>query len=297
MSAAARISSPAAGSAAPKPPVLRTVAGPNRGREIVLHDGVQSVDDRFVVSVKDGVHLARSVTGREIMIGGDLVMESILGPGDVVVTEAGEYEFVTDDAGASGARRFRALLALLAVAVAALFLGPSLAPLLRHLEDPPPAPAADAVLGDEPSVHAKPPPREPESPAALDGKIALARLQFAVADEYARQSVDLGGLYWASQVWKSIETELAGIEPTPDVLVEARSRRTRAEKDLEAAKERMRDNAFIALQAGRRDASAAILEELLAAAQTPSDPAYLWALNQLRVVHGEQPVATGKANP
>jgi len=109
-----------------------------------------------------------------------------------------------------------------------------------------------------------------------EGFDSLWRANKHSLDQSLYENADLndGNLYWAIQEWDAIVDSLGGIQPEPDIYIEAQATLKEANAKLKEKIERLKHNAFVAKQIGETDEYEEILRKMMRMKPDISDKDY-----------------------
>lgn len=252
---------------------------------IYSFDGdILRVHDRFVVERGSGLFLLKSSTDRELMVEGEFTMESLIEPGDVIVTEDSEYRFELYSVGKEKARRGLQVLGLFAlIAVLIIFFMPFFANVFTGLgSDLKNQNTIGSKINDGDSSLVEKQTKE-YTKSERNRILAKARLRYEVAKSYARESeLNAGYLLWAVTEFETIKEDLRDIEPKPDILNSVEKRLIAARELLLKKKKTLALQAMAASRIGDQKLYDSILHELMSITQDPSAPYYQWAQQRLK---------------
>jgi hypothetical protein len=266
---------------------LIVLSGPNHGQIYNLSEEQLVINEEYVIVFKNGCYIVSSLTDKEILFNQELAMEAIVGVGDQIVTESGEYKIIggTQESKFSLQDLYLLLLGCILCCII-IFLWPIYQDFYKPTDwqsSHKPSFLNDSVKqksysNDQEQLDIE----KQETIIAYNRALTRARLHYKIAESYEeQQKVYLGGLFWSIKELEKAATALENLSPKPDLLEQTKTKLENLQLTLKAQKKNLYSNAQVALKSGKRDSYILILNEMLELAQDPQDDYYRWAIKEI----------------
>lgn len=287
--------------------VLEGISGEAVGQVYIIGSEPTSIHDRFSIEKKGEYILAKSLTESELYISGEFIHESILEPGDIIVTLNSEYRFRFKPANEEIVERRKQMVVRLALVALILFIAlpvltPKYAPwpplfnrteVIQAIKQAsqafePGSPVSDLAFGENPATTSTdktpaPATKKITDPAAVSQIIATARMRYEIAQAYAQEgNLFAGHLFWAIEELKDVSHDLSQVDPQPDILPTVNQELARYKKVLDNHLRHLHVRALIAQRLGDNDQYTKLVKEIQYVSQYQGNAAFEWAAKVLQ---------------
>jgi hypothetical protein len=291
---------------------LEIIFGKKKGETIPLEKDIFSVgrdpgcdllidlpsieEKELCIENRHGIFLLKSMTGREISVSGEKLIEKILETDDVITIGNLEMKFKKIYKEQSKYDREQAkqrifskvvdtTVVVLLVLIGIVLAGSSL---FFYLERKFITDESEKLALSE-KVEEK---TVTESPAQEDiiDLLADAHRRMEIGNNYYRnRKLDESYLYRAILEWQVIIDLLKNIKPTPRICVETRKKIEKAQPELDALIKYLKNNAYAAYTLKADDQLKAILERMMRIKPVPTDKDYIWTKRKyMQLMLGKQ---------
>lgn len=282
--------------------VIHGISGERSGEYSILGEERLSIANRFVIA-RLGEHVqVESVSDKELMIGGSFVQVALVKPGDVIVTDKGEFRFEKIAAGSQKRQhQLRVINTIITLIIVAVVLwsvvSPATSPfgnylgrealekdwqVIDHAFDPQVTVPTQSQA--KPTEAAQQPERQLDlTPEQTNRLIAEARLRYRVAEQYADESRVLpGNLYWAIEELKALVDSLEGVQPEPPIREQARKRLLQYQHQFKKQLNELEIRYQLAAKLGETQEAELIAQQIMQIANNENSKAYRWAQEQIK---------------